>query len=308
MLYIIANGEYELTKRLLSELDSDRIRVIWTEEFQQYKNKFFSHLTKLLFLFNLPFKYNFSKDLRNQLSQITDNDTVLAWDIVSIPLLLSLRSLCKTSKLNLWLWNTFSRSKIKIYFLKKIKKWFNVYTFDENDAKEFNIKLKNQVCYDIEKYSKNDVQILNSIYFVGVDKGRYKGLKELYDKLTEKGFKCDFNLVKDNTSVNDDSFYSRGLSFIENINHIYLSRVVLDFTKDNQTGLTMRALEAMFSKKKLITNNRNIRKVKFYNRENIFVLGEDSFEHIEDFIDSPFKNINFDFSEFRISSWIKEFL
>jgi len=308
MLYVIANGEYELTKRVLSELDSDKIRVIWTEEFQQYKNKFFSNLTKILFIFNLPFKYNFSRNLRNQFSQITDNDTVLAWDIVSIPLLLSLRSLCKTAKLNLWLWNTFSRSKIKIYFLKKIKKWFNVYTFDENDAREFNIKLKNQICYDFEKYSKADVRVLNDVYFVGVDKGRYNGLKELNDKLTKKGFQCDFNLVRDNTSVNDETFYSRGLSFIENINHIYSSRVVLDFTKDNQTGLTMRALEAMFSKKKLITNNRNIRKAKFYDQENIFVLGEDNFENIEDFINSPFNDINFDFSEFMISSWIKEFL
>ena len=67
-------------------------------------------------------------------------------------------------------------------------------------------------------------------------------------------------------------------------------------------------LEALFFKKKLITNNRDIVNLQFYNANNIFVLGIDKLENLKNFMDKPYENIEqkvidyYDFNE-----WLKRF-
>ena len=62
------------------------------------------------------------------------------------------------------------------------------------------------------------------------------------------------------------------------------SRVVLDLPHPMQTGLTMRTIEAIGSKKKLITTNVDIVNYDFYNPKNILLIERE--------------NINFDKSFF----------
>ena len=78
--------------------------------------------------------------------------------------------------------------------------------------------------------------------------------------------------------------------------------------KEDIKGLTLRTLEALFFKKKLITNNRDIVNLQFYNANNIFVLGIDKLENLKIFMDKPYENIEqkvidyYDFNE-----WLKRF-
>ena len=76
---------------------------------------------------------------------------------------------------------------------------------------------------------------------------------------------------------------------LQNINR---SRAILDFVSPNQSGYTLRPLEALFLNKKLITNEPSIRQETFYRSENIFIYGEDDQDKLLDFINSPFQKVD----------------
>ena len=61
------------------------------------------------------------------------------------------------------------------------------------------------------------------------------------------------------------------MSYPDYIDEVKKSRVLCDVTQKNQSGLTLRVLEAIFFSKKLITNNLFIEKYDFYNPNNILI-------------------------------------
>ena len=67
-------------------------------------------------------------------------------------------------------------------------------------------------------------------------------------------------------------------------------------------------MESLFLKKKLITSNKNIKNHNFYNKNNIFIIGEDKWKDLDKFINSDYEEIDqsiinyYDFDE-----WIKRF-
>ena len=82
----------------------------------------------------------------------------------------------------------------------------------------------------------------------------------------------------------------------------------MDIMADNQNGLTLRPMEAMFFKKKLITNNADIINYNFYNSENIFILGQRPLEEIPAFLDEPVREVPEDIlDEYRMENWLEDF-
>ena len=70
-------------------------------------------------------------------------------------------------------------------------------------------------------------------------------------------------------------------------NEIFLgSKIIIDVSRSDQNGLTIRTFDALRLKKKLITNNQNIKKYPFYCPDNIYVYDGGQI----DFNSSFFKN------------------
>lgn len=83
------------------------------------------------------------------------------------------------------------------------------------------------------------------------------------------------------------------------------SKIVVDYTANEQTGFTMRTIECLGCKCKLLTNNKRIVEADFYNSDNIYVYDENDF-HIPDyFIKSRYKELNKDMYEYySLKEWI----
>jgi hypothetical protein len=80
---------------------------------------------------------------------------------------------------------------------------------------------------------------------------------------------------------------------LEEVKKILLqSEIVLDFHDMNQSGLTMRTIEALALKKKIVTTNSNVKEYDFYNSKNIFILDRNCPAIPASFIASPYKPIN----------------
>lgn len=85
---------------------------------------------------------------------------------------------------------------------------------------------------------------------------------------------------------------------------------VLDAPQGGQTGLTMRTLETLGSKKKLITTNETIKDYDFYNPTNIYIytLGED-FDFSNDFFTKPYEELPEEiYEKYSLKSWISTLL
>lgn len=95
----------------------------------------------------------------------------------------------------------------------------------------------------------------------------------------------------------------------DDLNQIFLeSKCVLDAPQAGQTGLTIRTIECLGAKRKLITTNKDIKKYDFYNENNIYVfdgkLDDNSKFFLEDYIELS----NDVYEKYSLRSWLKTML
>ena len=127
---------------------------------------------------------------------------------------------------------------------------FIMCSFDKNDAELYNMKYVGQYLRHPER-SQLETKTDIDFFFCGLAKDRKGFLDELLDKLVRSGFKCCF-IVPENSrdSITGDQYCE----------YAFRSRCIVDICQKGQTGLTRRPLEALFFRKKLLTNNSYISK------------------------------------------------
>lgn len=85
----------------------------------------------------------------------------------------------------------------------------------------------------------------------------------------------------------DVKFYKLSL---EETNQKYnRSKIVVDYTHPNQNGYTMRTIESIGHKCKIITNNQRIKEADFYNENNILIFNGTDVIIPEEFLNSDYQ-------------------
>lgn len=73
-----------------------------------------------------------------------------------------------------------------------------------------------------------------------------------------------------------------------------------------QSGLTLRVMESIFYKKKIITNNKEIIRYDISNPESVFILGVDSDDQLKNFLETPYKEHDNSVTEqYNLYNWTK---
>lgn len=208
-------------------------------------------------------------------------------------------------------WNTAITSEQKNKLLSA-KRYFPVYSFDREDCKKLGLKYASMVySRDIvtsisEKESINEYDVI----FLGWDKGRRKELFDLYCLLKKMSFKCYF-LIRgfEKEKLHDDfRITNENTPYEEYLQLLNSSSVIIDIQQKGQEGLTIRMVEAIFFRKKIITNKQDINKYDFYNSNNIFILGKDCIDDLKDFIISPYKDIPYEIEKkYDLEYWVDEY-
>ena len=86
------------------------------------------------------------------------------------------------------------------------------------------------------------------------------------------------------------------------------SRCVLDSAQEGQLGLTIRVLEALGAKKKLITTNEDVVNYDFYREENIYVYNG-IFDYTSKFFKEPYREVEpLIYKQYSLRSWLTEIL
>jgi len=190
--------------------------------------------------------------------------------------------------------------EVNMFLAKEVTR--EIYTFDESDASNYNISFLEQylpITYDERRDKANSNEKV--AYFIGLEKGREGILNELSFNLKKENVICNFNIIRKSITRRLLG-KSDGISYKENIDNVISSDFLVEINSKDQQGLTLRALEAVYYKKKLITNNINIRNFNFYNPDNIYIL-DDNLKVPKCFLLSEYDNtINLDLNKHLASN------
>ena len=226
--------------------------------------------------------------------------------ILTPPVVRYINKISPDKRVIVWYWNPICKS----VDLEKFQQ-FNceIWVFDENDADKLSLNHNTQYYFsgiDINSASLRQSQC--DVFFVGADKGRLKYLEDIRKNLTNMGVSVDFHITSSSKIDIKNSVYKPRISYAEVLDRISGCKVILDVVSQNQSGLTLRPLESIFYKKKLITNDKSIVNRDFYNKNNIHVFGVDDFTKLSEFIFSPYvelpRNI---LKRYDFDSWLLRF-
>ena len=96
------------------------------------------------------------------------------------------------------------------------------------------------------------------------------------------------------------------LSITEVEKLILKSKIIVEIQRNDQIGLSFRIFEALGYRKKLITTNTDVVNYDFYNPQNILVIDENNIEIPEDFVTSPYVDIDETIlDKYRLENWVK---
>lgn len=156
--------------------------------------------------------------------------------------------------------------------------------------------------------NNHNYDIKRDIYFVGKDKGRLNKIINLEKICDELNISYLFQIAPTHVYSLPNRRYSKYVSYNDVQKSIKSSKSILDLTVSVDAGPSLRSLEATFYKKKLITDNSNVKNFRFYDRNNVFIINVDHIGRLKEFIESPYHDVDDDtVNYYEIENWIKRF-
>ena len=229
-----------------------------------------------------------------------------------------LRKAHPEAKIVMYYWDSIANNHNAKGMLKSFDK---VLSFDKNDSREFGLDfLPLFYIPQYESIAQNDVPQKYDLMFAGtVHSERYEFINGIVNQVEKAGGRCFtwfyfpskvnyYKLKWDNPKfrkANIKDFQFTPMPRETLLGYYAESRIQIDMQHPKQTGLTMRTIETLGAKKKLITTNPDVVNYDFYRPENILIVDRYNPIITKEFIDTPWKEIPEDiYNKYSISSWL----
>lgn len=251
-------------------------------------------------------------------NQRFDHTLVIRPDLFSLEHLKLLKS--KTDRKFIgYQWNGLSRFPNTFPCIDQFDRFF---VFDQMDIsnpdyKKYNLLGTTNFYFDMFQPHPIAHQGITA-YFVGLHfDERSLSVDLCAQKLIKLGVSLDFNIrcLRDKQNAQarytnkNIKFIERNIDFDENINRINQSDILVDVVNPVHNGLSFRTFEALYYKKKLITNNTTIKNYDFYHPNNIFVWNGQDLAGLKEFLATPFVSLSKKILEkYSFSNWINNLL
>ena len=188
-----------------------------------------------------------------------------------------------------------------------MKKYGEIWTFDEKDAELNDWKLNTQFYFNFSN-SENNLDIENKAFFVGDNKGREKILENLYDVLSRENIICDFWVLNRKETSCAVRSIEGFIPYEDVISEVKRHSILIDLVKDGQTGMTIRTMESLFYGKKMLTNNKTLKKADFYDSNNIYIINEENVENIKVFLTKEYRKVHSSIiDKYMFKNWLLRF-
>jgi len=290
------------------------------------KRKKISHVTQHILLFirtlaihcfgiRLFSKSFFTDETLQQLDMITPSDRVILFDVFNAKIQRLVSQQVNSKQIHIFLWDCmteffFSEKKAKRKADAMLKLGHKIYTYSPVDAELFGFQLVPQVYTSIDPASGNKVSSTD-ILFVGKDRRRYKVIHSIIERIKAEGIPHSINIMVGKYDKVEEClkpyYFTDRISYPDMLDLVKASQCLLEVIRGDNSGVTLRTMEALVYDKKLITTNKHIVKAPFYNTANIYVWGVDK-RSIASFLSEPHQPVSEQIkSQFYLENWIELF-
>ena len=180
-------------------------------------------------------------------------------------------------KYSLLLLNPFTNErqlKLKPYFDQALFDY--IFTFDNADAVKYQFIYTDtfySILQKIADYSNEKKKY--DIYYVGGNKGRLNDLLSLYSAMQCENISSIYRITDveySDQQWKDKIIYNDFIDYGESVKELKSCNCILELIASDQFGATLRYYEAVCYNKKLLTNNKNVVNLPFYNPDYIHVF------------------------------------
>lgn len=245
-------------------------------------------------------------------------------ETITLDLLQKLKQKQNKAVFVLYMWDSFENKphtkELLPFFDKKL-------SFNKMDCEKENLIFRPLFFideYNADKNPKNDKISDIDIGFIGtVHSDRYKILKTVEEWAKNNNLKTNYylyfpskivyykykieNMAKIKVSKKDFHFVSLNSKQVRDF--LCKCKVVIDIQHPKQTGLTMRTIEMLGLKKKLITTNNDIKNYDFYHKDNIQIIDRNDIKIDKSFIISNYNEETDPYRQnYSIDSFVNELL
>lgn len=244
---------------------------------------------------------------------------VISGQTLSTSTLARWRAGCPSAKFILYMWDSFANRR---WAVDNLQFFDHCFSFDRNDSAKYGLNFRPLFFSPgFEVIQQLDPKF--DISFVGTaHTDRYAVVSAVRQKLGDKvnsfwylflQAKWVFWIYKiinpafRKAKISDFNFLSLSKSAVQEI--FSSSRAVLDVEHPQQTGLTMRTLETLGAKKKLITTNAGVREYDFFSPDNICVIDRKFPEIPAAFLYESYVDVSPEiYEKYRLEGWMDEML
>ncbi len=162
----------------------------------------------------------------------------------------------------------------------------HILTTQPGDAEKYGYVLCHYCCSMIDGNASDVIE--NDLYLINNSKGRLKQFLDVYECARQNDVKSFFRITgvkKEEQLYPNEIIYNKGISYKETVKEIKKANCLFEILGRAQTSPSMHYFEAVLYNKKLLTDNKDVVNLPFYNPE---------YMH---YYDSP-KDIDWD--------WVKE--
>ena len=224
------------------------------------------------------------------------------------------------AKFILYLWDSINRIdqiKTKIFLFDK------VYSFDRLDCLSNNSLIFNPLFFrDVYDNKNSNTNFVFDIYHLGwYHSDRLVLIKKLVKYLDQNNITHKINLYTGYFNYLYKSLmgfklkgFKKYLIFkpiesSDNFNNMMIAKSVLDIAHPLQSGLTMRTIELLGMRRKIITTNTDIINYDFYHPNNILVINRENPFFDISFFESDYFFVSDEIrSKYSISNWLKRMI
>lgn len=264
-------------------------------------NKFLRIIRRLCFKYRNPSRYVwFNKELNN----LKYNTIIIFDSLINVDFIQWIKKNNPNKRIILWYWNPV-RNSINPKLLNQ--DICEIWSYSLTDCK--NYKLQYNTTFYFKKLYVPKKEPVYDIFFIGKDKGRLNQLIYLKKEFERLNLKTNFHITPTRSyMIRNNPIYKQNISYDNVLSEIGKSKAILDVLSNPNDGLSLRPMEAIFHKKKLITNSKLIENYDFYRPENIFILGKDDLNNLSKFINSPYEEIDEKIIEkYDFQNWLSRF-
>ena len=208
---------------------------------------------------------------------------------------------CKKKRLIFFYWNPVERSVNPELIPPEFEKW----SYSPKDCKLYGMRYNSTFYFEefYEQYCEEEYDV----FFAGKNKGRLEDLKKIKKQFDDLNIKSLFYITATHPRFQKKGF-SKLLPYKKILQMTKKSRSILDYYYYSDAGLSLRAMEAIFFNKKIITNNITYKMYDFYDKSRVFILGEDDVLQLPDFLKAESQCVDFKTREnYLFKNWLDRF-